>query len=267
MASQTTKQTKKKKYKYKHMKEFVIFMAVFLTILIVAMVFRYIKIKKNVFVYKDHLDDIVMTVAYKKAPKAAANTAGEMLSAEAAPVTMSLREYGYYIFDVEGFIQRQAIIYNEEDPTQYWKTHYSAGMESNFMNLYAAKLAKGSCLQDIVYYQLALADGFALTDDEIAENEKSAMTTWKGMSEAQREILGIDYEMVLRVKERRAIAKAYAREYASTHNVTGFGGTPEEVLSYDGNFFKQIILPDFDVTYNDEVLDKIDMGRITVNRE
>ena len=249
---------KKKKHTYRHMKGFLIFITIFIAVISLAVVLRYIRIKKNIFVYHDHLDDIVLTVEYKKAP------ADEE---EYSVICVSLREYGFFIFDVEGFIQRQALIYNEEDPTQYWKTHYSAGVNSNFMNNYASKIAIGSCLQDIVYYQMARAEGFALSETDMADVEKSAQTMWKGMSAAQRDVLGIDYETVLSLKERRTTAKSYAVVYAQTHNVTGFGGTPEEVLSYDGNFFKQIILPDFKVTYNEDILDKINMGRITVNRE
>lgn len=253
---------KKKKHEYKHMKGFIIFIAVFVALLILAVILRYIKIKENTFVYKDHLDDIILTVEYKASPSGAGT-----LSGDERVITVSLREYGFYIFDVEGFIQRQALIYDEEDPTLYWKTHYSAGGNSNFMNNYASQIAVGTCLQDIVYYQMAMAEGFSLPEEDATELTKSAEITWKGMSGEQREVLGIDYEMVLRAKERRTIAKAYALVYAKTHNVSGFGGAPEEVLSYDGSFFKQIILPDFSVKYNEDVLDKINMGHVTVNRE
>ena len=60
--------------------------------------------EKNIFVYEEHLNDIVVTV-------------GEQ------PVT--LREFGYYIAKMEKDVQEKALIYNPKDPMEYWNVHFS----------------------------------------------------------------------------------------------------------------------------------------------
>jgi hypothetical protein len=50
------------------------------------------------FDYEDHLDEPVITVD---------------------DTDITLREFGYYIFEVEEFVQRQALLYDPENP-KHW---------------------------------------------------------------------------------------------------------------------------------------------------
>ena len=72
----------------------------FIVILLLVCYWLYSKWQKekNIFVYEEHLDDIVVTVGEK-------------------PVT--LREFGYYIVKMESDVQEKALIYNPQDPTEY----------------------------------------------------------------------------------------------------------------------------------------------------
>ena len=68
--------------------------------------------EKNIFVYEEHLNDIVVTV-------------GEQ--------SVTLREFGYYIAKMEKDVQEKALIYNPKDPMEYWNVHFSAGLDSGYM--------------------------------------------------------------------------------------------------------------------------------------
>lgn len=59
------------------------------------------------FVYEDHLDDTVITVD------------GE---------SITLREFGYYIYKVEDFVQNQALLYDRENPKLWWNTHFQQAL-------------------------------------------------------------------------------------------------------------------------------------------
>ena len=59
------------------------------------------------FHYEDHLDEAIISVD------------GDDLT---------LREFGYYIYTTEEFVQKQAVLYDSEDPLHWWNTHFSAGL-------------------------------------------------------------------------------------------------------------------------------------------
>ena len=67
---------------------------------------------------------------------------------------ITLREFGYYIYEVEEFVQRQALLYDPENPKHWWNTHFSAGMDSQFVCDYAKKVAVNICVSDEIYYRL-----------------------------------------------------------------------------------------------------------------
>ena len=68
---------------------------------------------KTSIIKRENLNDIVVTV-------------GEQ------PVT--LREFGYYIAKMEKDVQEKALIYNPNDPMEYWNVHFSAGLDSGYIN-------------------------------------------------------------------------------------------------------------------------------------
>ena len=89
------------------------------------------------FDYEDHLDDVVITVD---------------------DTDITLREFGYYIYEIEVFVQKQALLYDPENPKHWWNTHFSAGMDSQFVCDYAKKVAINTCISEEIYYKKALSD-------------------------------------------------------------------------------------------------------------
>ena len=101
---------------------------------IVNSIYRDLEIKeKNIFVYEEHLNDIVVTV-------------GEQ--------SVTLREFGYYIAKMEKDVQEKALIYNPKDPMEYWNVHFSAGLDSGYMFEYAWNYAVADCVCDLILYKI-----------------------------------------------------------------------------------------------------------------
>jgi hypothetical protein len=118
----------------------------FIVILLLVCYWLYSKWQKekNIFVYEEHLDDIVVTVGEK-------------------PVT--LREFGYYIVKMESDVQEKALIYNPQDPMEYWNVHFSAGLDSGFMFEYAWNYALADCVCDLIFSKKAQEAGYSLSED------------------------------------------------------------------------------------------------------
>ena len=94
--------------------------------------------EKNIYVYEEHLDDSVVTVDNQ---------------------TITLREFGYYILKMEDIVQAQALVYNPEDPTEYWNLHFSAGLDSGYMFEYAWNYAVADCICDMAFEKKAKEKG------------------------------------------------------------------------------------------------------------
>ncbi len=129
------------------------------------------------FDYEDHLDEAVVSVD---------------------DASITLREFGYYIYEVEAFVQNQALLYDPENPKLWWNTHFSAGLDSQFVCDYAKKVAI-----------------FLIT----------------------------------------------------TQNLSGYHDDPPKLVNWDGAYYQEKILPEHQIRNNDEVLDNITLGKITVNME
>ena len=86
---------KPRQVKRRHVRGLVIFLALFFVFTVFTVFYVIERSKHAAFVYADHLDEAVLTI-------------------DGTDVT--LREFGYYIHEMEGFVQRQALIYDPDDP-------------------------------------------------------------------------------------------------------------------------------------------------------
>ncbi|MBQ6903276.1 MAG: hypothetical protein IJQ26_02040, partial [Lachnospiraceae bacterium] len=57
----------------------------------------------------------------------------------------------------------------------------------------------------------------------------------------------------------------YAAGFAARTDLRGMGGAPAQLLSYDGDYFLKVILPQHEVIYNEELIENVRMGTVTVN--
>lgn len=196
------------------------------------------------FHYEDHLDDTVLTI-------------------DSTQIT--LREFGYYIYDTEAFVQKQAIQYDSENPTHWWNTHFAAGEDSTFICDYAKVTAINSCVCDEIYYQLAMQNGITLTETEKAYAADEANQIQEQMNDYQLGVTGLNSDIILEYRSKQALATKYAQTLLQTVDFSAYEDDPNTLLSGNGDYFQDVILPEYTVTENDKVLDNITLGKITVN--
>ena len=223
-----------------------VFFILFILLAIVSCISLYRRYKKAQFDYADHLADTVLQV----------NNEG-----------ITLRRFGYYIYTVEDFVQKQALLYDPDDPIRYWNVHFAAGMDSVFMRDYARKIALEVCVRDMIYAQLARKEGYTLSAEDEQKAFEKANTVFNGMNAAQKEATGVTREDVLSVEREKLLGEMYVTDYVMSHDVTGYGDAPQNALSYDGAYYLQVVKPQHSVVLNEELIQRIDMGTITVNRE
>ncbi len=221
----------------------VILVGVILMILLLAFSSVFYK-QSNPFTYADHLDDSVLTLEDEK---------------------VTLREFGYYIYEVESFTQQQAKKYNPGDLLDYWNTHFSAGNDSTFVSELARDTAINKCLGDLVYARMAKEDGRKLSEEAKKEAAEEAKAWMEQLSSEQVQLLGLDEALVIKIKEREKLASDYAYEYSAKADLTGYSGKVTELLSGGGDYFNDKLLSRYQYKQNDKLIAKLRFGRITVN--
>lgn len=196
----------------------------------------------NKFVYEEHLDDTVITV-------------------DGAQV--SLRELGYYIYYVEEKIDKQARLYNPEDPLDYWNTYFNSGLEGGYISEMAEDTILGSCVCDLIYEKMALEKGYKLTPEEKKAAAEGAKAVISSMKDEQIATTGLTEEVVTEILERKALVLKFAKEYFEEVDFTGYSGYREELVSYAGDYYQKEILPSHEVVYEYDIITELHIGRIT----
>ena len=196
------------------------------------------------FEYSDHLDEAVITVDDR---------------------SVTLREFGYYIYEVEAFTQKQALLYDPENPEHWWNTHFSAGLDSQFVCDYAKKVALSVCIADEIYYQEAVSHGIALSSDEVRQAADEGRTFFKAMDEAQIRSTGLDEETVVAMSTKHALSSKYSMHLIESEHLVLRSGEPQKLVNWDGTYYLEEVLPKHVTWTNDELLRNITLGKITVN--
>lgn len=213
-------------------------------ILLLICVFSYLYRQSRVFVYDEHLDDVVLTVDDRE---------------------VTLREFGYYIYSLEAHVNKQAIIYDHKNPLDYWNKHFRAGLDSQFISLMARDKAYDVCICDMIYEQMALEAGYSLTEDEKEKALQKADELYQKMTELQIEQLGINKEMVEEIQMKKVLIGKFAKDYVKNINFDGYAGYREELISANGDYYEEHILPEHEVVVNGYIKNALKFGRITVN--
>ncbi len=197
------------------------------------------------FDYSDHLDEVVITVDEEG---------------------ITLREFGYYIFQVEAFVQKQALLYDPENPGHWWNTHFSAGMDSQFVCDLAKKTAINSCVAEEIYYREAINGGIVLSTGEEAQVMDAAKEMINNMDLQQMMATGLDEKIIFDMTGKQALASKYALILMDEIDPAIYPGEADKLVNWDGDYYLEEVLPRHKIKTNDRVLDKIKLGKITVNQ-
>lgn len=200
--------------------------------------------KKKAFVYKESLEDVVLSVDDK-------------------PVT--LREFGYYIISVEEYVNRQAILYDAKQPSVYWGKHFRNGIQSTFISSKAKKTAYNTCICDRIYLGMAKEAGYELLDEEKEKALQMAEKFWKERKREQIEKTGLTFELVSTICENKVLIGKFAKDYVKTVDFEGYAGYREELISADGEYYEKEIKPKHKVNIDARIRSGLKFGKITVN--
>ena len=195
--------------------------------------------EKNIFVYEEHLNDIVVTV-------------GEQ------PVT--LREFGYYIAKLEKDVQEKALIYNPKDPMEYWNVHFSAGLDSGYMFEYAWNYALADCVCDLIFVQEAQDKGYSLSENGYKQAKIQADKFYTMLSTEQIEKTGLTIDLITMVEERRLLVQLYTNSFMEENELSEYVDNIMECISGNNS-----MVMESQVICNEDMENNIRMGTITVN--
>lgn len=201
--------------------------------------------KSKEFVYEDCLDEVVVTVDQQ---------------------SVTLQEFGYYIISVESFVNKQAVLYNGKNPLEYWNKHFSAGLQSTFVSSYAEKTAYEVCICDLVYEQMAKDKGLELDEKGKEKAQILAEEFWKKCSKEQLEKTKLTKEQVEQISQKKVLIANFAKEYVKEVHFDGYKGYREDLLSYDGDYYKKELKPKHSIKINSKIKEGLKFGRITLNQ-
>lgn len=200
--------------------------------------------KSKDFVYNKHLDEAVISIDDEN---------------------ITLKDFSYYIYIVEKQINDMAIKYNPDDPNDFWNTHFKNSLDSVFTRDYAKQLAKDLCEYDYIMEKETAMHNIYVTESEKESIKADAKDTYDDFSQKAKDNTRLSEEDIYNILCRRKLVEKYAVRAAQQVKSDGFEGDSASLLDYDGEYYKEVIKSKYNVTENNKLLDKITMGRVTVN--
>ena len=200
--------------------------------------------KSKDFVYNKHLDEAVISIDDEN---------------------ITLKDFSYYIYIVEKLINDMAVKYNPDDPNDFWNTHFKNSLDSVFTRDYAKQLAKDLCEYDYIMEKETAIHNIYVTESEKESIKADAKDTYDDFSQKAKDNTRLSEEDIYNILCRRKLVEKYAVRAAQQVKSDGFVGDSASLLDYDGEYYKEIIKSKYNVTENNKLLDKITMGRVTVN--
>ncbi len=167
---------------------------------------------------------------------------------------LTLRDLAFYIAYEEKEVQQQALIYDSENPTRYWNIHTN----DEFIRVTARDAAVDMMIHDYVYSLEAAEHGYSLSDDEENLCESTAADFWSDLSSDQQAALGITEETVYDTCMDIGLSDKYIADLSKE------SGRDLALYETGGKLWDEK-RDGMDIKYNDQVLDRIEIGTITVN--
>ena len=189
--------------------------------------------KQNI-VYNEHLEDVAVTVNGKE---------------------LTLRDMAFYVAYEEMNVEKQALVYDSDNPNKYWNIHTNG----EFVRVAARKAAMSMAIHDEIFYEMAKKESITLTDDEKAALKNSEKDFWYDLSDIDgAKKLGVEKKDIYSSMEKSAIARKYQEIYEGLDNadITDYdfsGGRYEKLLEKNNYKIKE------------KVWKRVDMGNVTLD--
>ena len=170
---------------------------------------------------------------------------------------LTLRDFAVYVAHEEEVVQEYAIVYDPDDTRKYWKLR----TENGFMNHVARNEAMSMAIHDELFYQLYQELNLELTQEEQNILNSKVEDFWSDLLDEEKDKrLGISKEDVYKTMEKIACAQKAQTVYA------GILAVDYEELDYAQEEFLDF-LSDYEYKVNDNVLNRLNFGNITLTHE
>lgn len=206
------------------------FVIVFAVILVVG---NEARLGREYIVYPEALDMVVATVQEKE---------------------VTLRDFAVYVAHQEAEVQDQAYAYDMKDTRKYWNVRTDLG----FISQVARNEAMSMAIHDELFYQLYQDLNLEFSESELSMIQNNADDFWQDLVDEEKDIrLGIEQKDVYDTMYKIACAEKAQMIYAGMLSVSysDLDYASEEFLDF---------LSDYKYKVNDDVLNRLDFGDITL---
>lgn len=184
-------------------------------------------------VYADSLDEVVATVGEEE---------------------ITLRDFAVYVAHQEAEVQKQALVYDPQNPKAYWGLHTNG----KFIKLAAREAAAAQAVHDELFYQLSQEMDMDFSEEEEACIENDIMDFWYDLTDRDgQEALGISEKDVRDAMYRIARAQKYQAIRAQ------MDGVEYEAYEYGAEEYQEF-LSEYEYSIDEEILERIDFGNVTL---
>lgn len=129
---------------------------------------------------------------------------------------LTLRRLAYYVAYEEALVEKQALIYNPENTSQYWNVHE----KFDFIRVKARDTALQMAIHDVIFSNMADAEGVTLDEGEEERLIFEQTNFWQDLVEDEKtEGLGVAREDIFESMERAALAQKYQSIYEQINGV------------------------------------------------
>lgn len=221
---------------FESMKKFRVLWILALVFAVMIYIANETRLGREEIVYYESLDKVVATVQGKD---------------------FTLRDFAVYVAHQEAAVQEQALAYDMDDTRKYWSVRTDMG----FMNQVARKEAMSMAIHDELFYQLYQELNMELTEEEQNILDSRVEDFWMDLVDEEKDgRLGISKEDVHQTMYKIACAQKAQMVYA------GILAVDYEDLDYAEEAFLDF-LSDYEYKVNDNVLNRLDFGDITLIHE
>lgn len=169
----------------------------------------------------------------------------------------TLRDFAVYVAHQEDAVQEQALAYDVDDTRKYWNVRTDMG----FISQVARNEAMSMAIHDELFYQLYQELNMEFSEDELSIIQNDAEDFWQDLVDEEKDVkLGIEKEDVSNTMYKIACAQKAQMVYAGIQSVD------YEDLDYASEEFLDF-LSDYAYEVNDNVLNRLDFGDITLVHE
>lgn len=167
---------------------------------------------------------------------------------------LTIQDMAFYVAYEEKTVEDQALIYNEDNTNAYWNLH----INGEFMKVTARNAAMNMAVHDEIFYEMAVAEGTELNEEETALLEGKESDFIMDLPDGALQRLGVTQEEIYGVMHKMAISQKYQDYYAATQ------GRECEDYDFEGEAYLAL-LEKHTVEINEESWNRLDFGNITLD--